>query len=115
MRNNGQRAPQHLQAATRKWYASVCDGYELEEHHARILQTACEAWDRMQGAREDLAKLGTTYLDRFSAPHARPQVAIERDARRDFHRAIRELALDVEPPASARPPIIHGRATQRIS
>jgi hypothetical protein len=45
---------------------------------------------------------GLTYQDRFDAPRARPEVAIERDNRLAFARLLRELDLDVEPPADGR-------------
>jgi phage terminase small subunit len=82
----------------------VVDRFELEEHHLKLLRLACEAWDRCQQAREALAEGGLTYLDRFEQPHARPEIAIERDNRIAFARLLREMALDVEPPAESRPP-----------
>ncbi|MBI2526752.1 MAG: P27 family phage terminase small subunit [Candidatus Rokubacteria bacterium] len=104
------KAPRHLRAATRNWWASVVAEYELEEHHVRLLTAAAESWDRAQQAREALARHGLVYKDRFGAPRARPEVAVERDARTAFARLVRELALDVEPPASEpRPPGIRGR------
>ena len=98
-------APVHLAEPTRRWWQSVMADYEQQPQHRRLLQLAGEAWDRAQESREAIAKLGTTYTDRFGAPHARPEVAIERDARLAFARLIRELDLDVEPPAQGvRPP-----------
>lgn len=86
--------------------------FDLEPHHVRLLRLACEAYDRGQQAREALATHGTTFVDRFGQPRARPEVAIERDARIAFARLMRELALDVEGPAEPdrRPPVIGGRA-----
>jgi phage terminase small subunit len=78
--------------------------YELEPHHLRLLQLAGEAWDRSQQAREALDQHGMTFDDRFGAPHARPEVAIERDARLAFARLVRELDLDVDTPAGPRRP-----------
>lgn len=96
------KAPRHLQAATRRWWRSVVEDYQLEEHHVRLLTLAGEAWDRCQEARRALARHGMTYTDRFGAPKARPEVAIERDARTGFARLLRELDLDVDPPAAER-------------
>lgn len=90
------RPPRHLEPATRRWFAAVCTEYELEEHHLRLLTLAGEAWDRCEAARKAIAELGLTYLDRFGAPRARPEVAIERDSRVAFARLIRELDLDID-------------------
>jgi hypothetical protein len=102
-----------LQPATRKWFASVVGQYELADHHLRLLQLAGEAWDRGEAARLAIAEHGLTFTDRFDCPRARPEVAIERDARLAFARLLRELDLDVEPPAApSRPPGL--RSNRRI-
>jgi P27 family predicted phage terminase small subunit len=99
------KAPKHLRLATRRWWKSVVADFELEAHHVRLLTLAAEAWDRGQQAREALAEHGLTFSDRFGQPHARPEVAIERDSRISFARLLRELALEVEPPGEpGRPP-----------
>ena len=101
------KAPAHLKAATRRWFEEVATSFELEPHHHRLLQVACEAWDRCQEARSILDREGLTYEDRFGAPRARPEIAVERDSRLAFARMLRELALDIEPPSEApRPPRI---------
>lgn len=92
--------PSHLVAATADWWRLVVAEYELESHHLRLLQAACEAWDRSQQAREAMAVNGTTYNDRFGCPRSRPEVAIERDSRVAFARLVRELGLDIAPPDS---------------
>jgi len=78
----------------------VVTTYVLEAHHRRLLTLAAEAWDRTCQAREALAEHGLVFEDRFGQPHARPEVGIERDSRLAFARLLRELDLDVEPPAS---------------
>src|SRR5436305_15241964 len=99
------RAPSHLRPGTRAWWSLVVGEYVLEPHHLRLLQLAGEAWDAAQKAREAIEQHGQTYTDRFGAPRLRPEVNIERDARLSFARLIRELDLDIEPPASGtRPP-----------
>ena len=98
--------PKHLRADTAAWFRSVMKEYELEEHHTRLLIKACDAWDRSEQAREALAEHGMTYEDRFGAPRARPEVAIERDSRLAFARLVRELGLDVATPAESRPPAL---------
>lgn len=98
------RAPRHLQEATRRWWRQVLEDFDLDPHHVRLLSLAGEAWDRAQEAREALAEHGTTFVDRFGQPRARPEVAIERDARIAFARLLRELDLDAEPAPGPRMP-----------
>ena len=45
------KAPAHLEWSTRRWFESVLAEYDIEPHHVRLLQLACEAWDRGQAAR----------------------------------------------------------------
>ena len=108
MKRNGKNAsPAHLRPATRRWFDDVMSEYQLESHHVRLLTLAAEAWDRCAAAREVLDRDGISYIDRFQAPRARPEVAVERDSRIAFARLLRELALDVAAPdESYRPPPI---------
>ena len=100
-------APKHLRQNTARWWREVHKSYQLDQHHSRLLQLAAEAWDRAEQSREALAEHGLTYSDRFGKPLARPEVAIERDARIAFARLVRELDLDAEPaPAPSRPTAI---------
>lgn len=97
--------PEHLSEDAAKWFASVTTEFDLEEHHLKLLTLAAESWDRCQQARQAIAEHGLTYDDRFGAPRLRPEVAVERDAKVAFARLLRELCLDLEPPAEApRPP-----------
>ncbi len=106
--------PPHLRPETVGWWRTVVEEFELEQHHLRLLRLACEAWDRGQEAREALAEHGSIYADRFGQPRARPEVAIERDARISFARMLRELALDVDGPTDDdRPPRLKGGASRR--
>jgi P27 family predicted phage terminase small subunit len=98
-----QKPPKHLRAATSQWWAEVVGEYSLDSHHIRLLTKSCESWDRSEQAREALLKHGLTFEDRFGSPHARPEVAIERDSRLAFARLIREIGLDVSPPSDSRP------------
>lgn len=105
--------PAHLSPAAAEWFAGVLEEFDLEPHHVKLLTLAAEAWDRGVQAREVLAVKGLTFDDRFGAPHARPEIAIERDCRIAFARLVRELALDVSEPAEVRPPEINGKAHLR--
>jgi phage terminase small subunit len=100
-----EKPPKHLRTTTKRWWSQVNADYALADHHRRILTLACEAWDRAQQAREALEAAGSlTYEDRFAAPRARPEVAMERDARIGFARLVRELALDDDDMPDVRPP-----------
>lgn len=101
--------PSHLTEETLRWWESVVDNYELEEHHVRLLTLAGEAWDRAQHARETLEREGPYYVNRFSEPRAHPAIAVERDNRLQFARLMRELDLDGSPQPGSRPPRIPGR------
>jgi len=107
-------APTHLSDDAAEWWQTVNEAYDLEPHHVHLLTLACEAWDRGQGARQILDAEGLTYLDRFDAPKARPEVAVERDSRIAFARLLRELDLDLdgvtEPPRAPAIPSNRGKA-----
>jgi len=40
-----QRPPRGLRPATRRWFADVASRWTLEEHHLRLLELACRAYD----------------------------------------------------------------------
>ena len=98
-------APKHLKASTRRWFRDVLAEFDLEQHHVRLLILAGEAWDRGAQARAEIDRHGLTFLDGNGLPRTRPEIAVERDCRLAFARLLRELDLDVVPPAEpARPP-----------
>jgi phage terminase small subunit len=98
------RPPAHLGPEARKWWTAVVTDYALEGHHLKLLQAAAECWERLQQARATIAEQGATFQDDRGNYRAHPSVAIERDARIGFARLVRELDLDVEPPAPGRRP-----------
>lgn len=98
------KPPDHFSEVMRAFWSRILDDYELADHHLRVLQAACEAWDRMVQARELLAEAGPVYLDRFGAPRKHPAISIEEAARLQFIRALRELDLEGEPLPDPRPP-----------
>ena len=102
------RPPRHLAVDTKKWWLSVVKGYDLDEHHVKLLTLACETFDRCNQARKAIDEHGMIFNDRFGCPKARPEAAIERDSRIAFARLLRELDLDLEPPADVkRPPQLY--------
>ncbi|TPL97316.1 P27 family phage terminase small subunit [Mesorhizobium sp. B2-3-10] len=102
--DNRPKPPANLRPATKRWFKSVLDDYDLEGHHIRLLILAAEAWDQSQIAREVLDKDGQTFNDRFGQPKERPEIGILNNARIAFARLIRELALDVDTPEAPRAP-----------
>ncbi len=100
--------PPHLSPSARQWWISTVEAYELRDHHLRLLQLVCEAWDRAQQARERVDNEGLTVPGAEGGVKTHPAVAIERDARLAVARLVRELDLDTEPPAPERfgPPAI---------
>ncbi|OHB68809.1 MAG: hypothetical protein A2V70_11325 [Planctomycetes bacterium RBG_13_63_9] len=101
--------PDHLRAATKRWWLSVVRAYELEDHHYRLLTLAAESWDRAQLARRILAKEGMTTFDRFKQIRPHPCIAVERDSQLRFARLLRELRLDEEQSDIPRIPRAGGR------
>jgi hypothetical protein len=102
-----QKPPAYLKPATRDWFSHVLSEYELDQHHIRLLTLAAESWDRGQEARRAIEEHGITYVDRFGAPRKRPEISVEAESRIAFARILRELDLDVDPPATtSRPPAL---------
>jgi P27 family predicted phage terminase small subunit len=89
--------PSHLSQSAAAWWRSCVERFVLEEHHFRLLQLCCEAWDRAQAAREQIDREGLTYSSPKGDLRPHPAIAIERDARLAVARLVRELDLDTEP------------------
>jgi phage terminase small subunit len=75
------KAPAHLSESTHVWWRLVVRDYQLESHHMRLLQAAAECWDRLQQARELLARDGLVVEGREGGLRPHPAAAIERDSR----------------------------------
>src|SRR3954468_15045165 len=102
------RPPRHLSDESRAWFAVVTKDFDLESHHFKLLQAACESWDRAQQAREILLRDGITFVDRHGHIRPNPAANIERDSKALFARLLRELGLDVVEAEGPRPPSIQG-------
>ena len=101
--------PAHLSEAMQTWWRQVMHDYALEPHHLRLLEAACDAWDRMVEARETLREEGLTVETKQGGTKRHPCADIERDARLAFARLLRELDLDADAPPERpewRPPAI---------
>ena len=80
------KPPAHLTDTTKAWWPAVVRDYALEPHHLRLLQAACECWDRLEQARELLATDGLVNHGREGGVRPHPAEAIERDGRNSFAR-----------------------------
>ena len=110
MTGRRKRPPAHFSARTKQWWSKVVRDYVLGDHHLALLQLACENLDRAEDAREEIAKEGMIFVDRFGAPKPHPAVGIARDAAVTFSRLVRELNLDADDvPEAPRPPAIANR------
>ena len=106
--------PAHLSEAMRAWWRSVSRGYKLKPHHYRVLEAACDSWDRTVAARAEVLRDGLCIPNRWGELRPHPSLATERDNRIAFVRCVRELALaDDDLPAESRPPRLTGRYAGR--
>lgn len=94
----------HLSNDAQELWNSVLAAYNLEVHHLRLLQAACEALDRAAEARRQTDKEGSYYTDRFGQPREHPGLKVERDSKVLYARLLRELCLDIEAPEDHRIP-----------
>ncbi len=99
---NGRTPPAHLSDASKRFWRRVLREYELETHHLAILTVACEALDRLTEAREAITRDGAYIAGRFGIK-AHPALAVENAARGAALKAIRELGLDLDSPATTSP------------
>ena len=95
---------------------AVVTDWELEEHHVRLLTLAAEAWDRCQDARALIQREGLTIATREGGAKLHPAIRVEDMARTAFSRLIRELDLDLQPPAERqRPPMLRSVRGAHVS
>jgi len=101
--------PDHLSETMQNWWRQIVADYELDPHHLKLLETACDAWDRLAAARAMVLAEGLVVEGGTGRKQQHPAVAIERDARAAFARLLRELDLDEPVPSPAaymRPPAL---------
>lgn len=108
MADNAKKTPpEHLSDASRSWWASVVEEYELEPHHVHLLTLAAEARDRAEQARRLIEADGLIVATTTGGTKTHPAVAVERDSRIAFARLVRELDLDADAPEDrSRPPAL---------
>ncbi len=87
-----------LSAEARKLKKGILEGYSIDDAAGlRILETACEAFDRMREAQSTIQRDGMTVTDRWGQIKAHPLCSVERDSRAQFLAALKALNLDIEP------------------
>lgn len=76
----------------------ILEEYSIDDAAGtHILNTACEAFDRMRVAQKAIEVDGITTMDRWGQIKAHPLCSVERDARAQFLAALKALNLDLEP------------------
>jgi hypothetical protein len=70
-----------LKPKTRDWLNTVIAGYDLEEHHVRLLTLAFESWDRCVQAREAIADPVLPLPTDLVFQERGRKYAVERDAK----------------------------------
>jgi len=82
-----------LRRGTREWVQDIASRYDLQPQHLKLLLAAAESWDRYAQARAILNREGLTFLNRWSEPMPRPEIAIEQASRLAFFKALEQLDL----------------------
>lgn len=96
-------APKHLTAAARKWWDSLMLENDIADQAGLLLlQSCCEAFDRMREAQAAIKADGLTFKDRFGQLKVHPATVTERDSRAAMLAALKALNLDVEEPSESR-------------
>ena len=92
------RPPKGLSKEAQKWWKELEKEYQIEDQAGLLLlQTTCEAFDRMRSAQETIKKEGLQVTDRFGQKKAHPLTTVERDARSAMLQGLKALNLDLEP------------------
>jgi P27 family predicted phage terminase small subunit len=104
------KPPRHLRKPGRALWAAIQGDYRVEDACGLALLTAaCEARDRAEAAREEIAADGMTWRDSKGGLRPHPLLATERDARAASVAALRALGFDAEPVGEVGRPVGGGR------
>ena len=94
MKKSSPKPPPHLSPDGKGLWRRLYDDYSLDDAAGLLLlQSVCEAFDRLQEARAILAKEGPVMRDRWGQAKRHPAADLERDARTQMHSALRLLRL----------------------
>jgi P27 family predicted phage terminase small subunit len=86
--------PRHLSAAAKRLWTRLRGDFMLDDEAALlILQSALEAYDRVQEARAIIARDGAVTKDRWGQLKQHPATLVEASARAQMHAALRLLRL----------------------
>jgi P27 family predicted phage terminase small subunit len=87
-----------LSKEAKTWWRRLVNEYAIEDQAGRLLlQTALQSFDRMNEARDLIAKHGAVAADRWGQLRPNPACTIERDSRAAMLAALKALNLDIEP------------------
>jgi P27 family predicted phage terminase small subunit len=90
--------PEGLSEEAEKIWNEVVQGWEMDTRSLTLLRVACEAFDDMEAAREEIRKHGLILEAPSKQRRKNPACEILKSARDNFLRAWQHLNLDVEPP-----------------
>jgi len=87
-----------LSPEAQAWFDRLRSEYGIEDSAGLLLlQSAMEAFDRLQECSASIAAHGASCPDRFGQLKAHPLLGPERDARAAMLSALKSLNLDLEP------------------
>jgi P27 family predicted phage terminase small subunit len=92
------RTPPHLSKESASWFKKIATEFGIRDQGGvLILQTVCEAFDRMRACQTAIEEQGATTLDRWGQVKIHPLCATERDARAQVLAGLKALNLDIMP------------------
>src|SRR5262249_41289813 len=103
------RPPKHLSNDSKRWWTSVVRRFVFTEADLPWLQGVAKAWNRAGQAGALLDRDGLTFVAKSGEIKRHPGHQIEHDSMIRSARFLRELRLDIEPPADSRPPALKAR------
>ena len=97
MKNALPKAPAGLSKAALTWWKRLVDSYAITDDAGLLmLQTALEAFDRMNQARALIEKHGVLILDKAGQLKPNPATTVERDCRSAMMLALKNMHFDLE-------------------
>jgi P27 family predicted phage terminase small subunit len=100
--NGGPRPPKDLSREAKKLWQRLYDESDIDPVAEVLLDTLCRTWDRLQQARELLAKEGVIISEKTGAGiekrRTHPAVLVEHNAAATVCRCWRLLGFDQLPP-----------------